>query len=208
MNELHWIGLLVGMRHALDADHVAAVASLVSVDKGLTKKQALNHGMFWGIGHSITLILVASVVIIMGQSLPATWSLWLETAVGVMLVFLGISIFYRFRSLPSNKHSSKQVSDGGVVKGRALAVGSMHGLAGSSVLMIILMESMPDLMSRILYLILFSVGSIIGMVIVSGLISLPLVKAQMNVHLRQWLYSLIAVVTLFIGVEIIISNMF
>lgn len=86
-------GLLLGMRHALEADHVAAVATLVGRTQG--SADALRHGLAWGLGHTITLTLFGSVVLWMDGVIPTDLARWLELLVGVMLVGLGLDVLRR-----------------------------------------------------------------------------------------------------------------
>jgi len=86
-------GLLLGMRHALEADHVAAVATLVSRAEG--GADALRHGLAWGLGHTITLMLFGSMVLWMDGVIPTELARWLELLVGVMLVGLGLDVLRR-----------------------------------------------------------------------------------------------------------------
>ncbi|MGD9297381.1 MAG: hypothetical protein PVG47_08295, partial [Chromatiales bacterium] len=87
------LGFLIGMRHALDADHVAAVASLAARSHSFA--DTIRQGTFWGIGHTITLVLFGSMVIWMDSVMPEQIALWLEYAVGVMLVLLGFDVVRR-----------------------------------------------------------------------------------------------------------------
>ena len=80
------LGLLFGMQHALEADHLAAVATLVARE-GDTRR-AIRQGVFWGLGHALTLLLVGGLVMVVGVVLSERWMRGLETAIGVMLVLL------------------------------------------------------------------------------------------------------------------------
>ena len=93
MTAMLLFGLLLGMRHALEADHVAAVATLVS--RGQSGADALRHGAAWGLGHTITLLLFGSAVLWMDGVVPAELARWLELLVGVMLVGLGLDVLRR-----------------------------------------------------------------------------------------------------------------
>ena len=93
MTAMLLFGLLLGMRHALEADHVAAVATLVS--RGQSGADALRHGVAWGLGHTITLLLFGSAVLWMDGVMPAELARWLELLVGLMLVGLGLDVLRR-----------------------------------------------------------------------------------------------------------------
>src|SRR5688572_5530508 len=87
------MGLLLGMKHATDADHLAAVATLVTRDK--TLGQAVRHGVAWGIGHTIVLSIFAGAVLALGAQIPEPVARWLELLVGIMLLALGIDMIVR-----------------------------------------------------------------------------------------------------------------
>ena len=88
------LGVLIGMQHAMEADHVAAVAS-IAADQNLFRR-AVAHGAVWGFGHTLTLMAVTGTAIIVDASLDAALTEWFEGAVGVMLIGLGLQVFYRF----------------------------------------------------------------------------------------------------------------
>ena len=87
------LGFLIGMRHALEADHVAAVASLATRSRSIG--ETVRHGAVWGIGHTLTLFLFGSLVIWMDGVMPEQLARWLELAVGIMLIILGIDVLRR-----------------------------------------------------------------------------------------------------------------
>ena len=89
-------GFLLGLRHALDPDHLAAVASISATTRGARTR--VLQGAVWGLGHTVTLMIFGGVAILVGGLVPETLSTWLETAVGVMLVLLGIYVIRRIRS--------------------------------------------------------------------------------------------------------------
>ena len=93
MISLLFLGFLIGMRHALEADHVAAIATLASRTNSL--HGALRQGAAWGLGHTLTLFLFGSVVILMDSVMPKAFALKLELAVGCMLVILGLDVMRR-----------------------------------------------------------------------------------------------------------------
>lgn len=189
------LGFLIGMQHALEADHVAAVASLATKVK--STKQAVRQGAIWGLGHTISLIAVGGLVILLGVGLPETVAHWLEFTVGIMLVILGADVIRRLirdrvhfhlhrhgtgpahihahshRGEGNHQSSSHDHSHSKGLSGRVLAVGLMHGLAGSAALMLLVAGTIENPLTGILYICLFGIGSIVGMAALSAVISIP-----------------------------------
>ncbi|MBT4906865.1 MAG: urease accessory protein [Rhodospirillaceae bacterium] len=192
-------GFLLGLRHALDADHLAAVASLVTRSRSMG--ETVRTGIAWGIGHTVTLFLVSGVVIAMGVSFPDRIVGLLEFLVGVMLVLLGGDVLRRLIRERMHVHGHKHAAEkyhihfhshegetdhseshhehqhtNGLPR-RALAVGLMHGLAGSAALLLIAVIDQGSTMGALGYVLLFGLGSMIGMALLSCVIALPLMSA-------------------------------
>lgn len=217
------LGFLIGITHAFEADHLAAVSSLVS---GKTDRNTiLKHGALWGLGHTITLLLVGGVVLLTGNAISEQFSVGLELIVGVMLVGLGGHVLYRLRRDRVHFHRH-QHSDGtrhfhlhshqnqpathdparhkhnhpDHSAKRTLAVGMMHGAAGSAALVLIAAAAMTTPLIGLLYILLFGAGSILGMAGMSVLIALPLTwTARAMTRLNGALQLVIGTVTIGLG---------
>lgn len=199
------VGLLLGVKHALDADHVVAVSTLVSKNKNLLKSSLL--GAAWGLGHTSTLLLVGLFVLFFKLSIPTKVALSIELAVGVILVFLGISVTKEFfldkMHLHSHEHErnphlhlhshtdQKNHSHEHEIKPehKTFLVGMVHGLAGSAALMLLVLTTVSTMYQGLLYILLFGLGSILGMMAISTLISLPFTYTaakfeEMNYRIR------------------------
>lgn len=190
------IGLLLGMKHATEADHLAAVATLATRQSSLV--QTLRQGVAWGIGHTLTLMLFAGAVFAVGQVVSPTLEKALETAVGVMLVVLGVDVLrrlirdrihfhvHRHASANEHVHAHSHRGEGSHADSphrhqhakrwpvRALAVGVMHGLAGSAALVVLSMQGSTSVALDIGYIAVFGIGSIAGMALLSVVIAVPL----------------------------------
>lgn len=153
------LGFALGLRHAMDADHIAAV-STISTGARSTWRAALL-GASWGAGHSISVLLVGGALVILRLPMPARLALALEFLVAIMLVGLGL------RSLMARREQ------GEVPATRPLLIGLVHGLAGSAVLAILLLSSASSAFAATAYLLCFSVGTIAGMAVVTTAITLP-----------------------------------
>ncbi|HVZ59902.1 MAG TPA: hypothetical protein VG892_03865 [Terriglobales bacterium] len=189
------LGFVLGLKHALDPDHMVAVSTIVSEQKSVRRSSLI--GTFWGIGHTASLLAVGIVVILSQRVIPPHIADRMELAVAFMLVFLGIRTLRRFfvgwrfhihthrhggdphshfhvhrpqESLPASQHHFPMR-----LGLRPFLVGMVHGLAGSGALMLLVLGAMPSPFSRLAYIATFGVGSIGGMLAMSALISLPFV---------------------------------
>lgn len=198
MMNLLLLGLFLGLRHALDADHVAAVASLTCKNRSLS--YSIRQGAAWGFGHTITLLVFGSVVIFMDTIMPDYLARRLEIAVGVMLILLGADVLRRvyrgkvhFHShqhengdahFHAHSHAGQLLSRHHHLKHdhqhtdrfplRALMVGLMHGMAGSAAVILLSFEAGTTPLQGMIYILLFGLGSMIGMALLSAIITLPL----------------------------------
>ena len=165
MATILFFGFLIGMRHALEADHVAAVATLASRSSSL--RQSLRLGAIWGLGHSATLFAVGGAVLLADAVVSTEVARWLEGLVGVMLIFLGADVirrmlrdrvhfhFHRHGSVlhfHAHSHRDGRQHDNSAhehehlrgLTGRALVVGLIHGLAGTAALVLLTLEAMES----------------------------------------------------------------
>ena len=155
------LGFVLGLRHALDPDHIAAMATIVSRERSFAR--AALQGGAWGIGHTASLLAAGLAVILIGAPLPASWSRWFELLVAAMLVFLGVlTLLRRHRPLPAKPGTR-----------RPLVVGLVHGLAGSGALTIFLLASIHSPWLALGAIGVFGFGSIGGMMLLSTLLALP-----------------------------------
>jgi len=190
------LAFLIGMSHALEADHVAAVSSMAT--RQTSVKQIMRTGAVWGFGHTLTLMAFAGAAIMLGFTIHDSLAGWLEFTVGVMLVGLGGHIFYRMirdrihfhihkhqASAPhfhAHSHAGEQLEhtrsghehDHAAFPLRALLVGMMHGMAGSAALLVLSASTAPTMSSGFAYVVVFGVGSMLGMVALSVLIAVPI----------------------------------
>lgn len=187
------LGFLLGLTHALDADHVAAVGTLVSETAGLRRSSLL--GASWGLGHSASLLAAGLLVLGLRVAIPPRFSAVAEFAVGLMLVGLGARAIWsvlRERCLHWHLHDHGGVRhlhlhDHGPaghdhvhpfpLQRRPFLIGCLHGLAGSGPLTLFVLGTLPSPLAGLAYLALFSLGSIAGMSLLSGLLSLPMAYA-------------------------------
>lgn len=208
------LGLLLGIRHALDIDHVVAVTTIVSRSRH-TLRSALA-GVTWGVGHSIVLLAAGFAVLVLRLTIPDRLALFVEFAVGVMLVVLGVPLLWRLRKVHTHVHRhegevhlhphSHADSRGHehIHLRKPLLVGMIHGLAGSGALTLLALGAMPSILQGLLFLLLFGVGSILGMMVFGGLISLPFkLTAGFSLRLNLWFQGVAGLVSVALGLLII-----
>jgi hypothetical protein len=174
------LGFLLGMRHATDSDHVVAVTTLISRERRVGAAALL--GALWGLGHTATLMAVGLPVVLFGLVIPERLGLSLEFSVALMLMLLGVWNLAEFlRHLHAKKaHDHALVIEAGAEpfgKRRALrsvAVGVVHGLAGSAAVALLVLTQVNSVSWAAFYLALFGAGTIAGMAAVTVTLALPL----------------------------------
>jgi hypothetical protein len=187
------LGFVLGLKHAVEVDHLAAVSTLVSERKSLLSSMLV--GGLWGVGHTISLFIAGILVIVLHVKISARTALFLEFCVGLMLVALGVNalgklargghLHFHVHQHGGRAHVHPHIHDGkpetdahthhGFSPGmRPLLVGMIHGLAGSAALMLLVLSTISSPLIGFAYIIVFGVGSIGGMMLMSALVSLPL----------------------------------
>jgi nitrile hydratase accessory protein len=177
------LGTLLGMRHALEPDHLAAMSVLLTGERSIRKAAWL--GVYWGIGHTLTLLAVGTLLVVLRAEMPAMASDFLAFAVALMLVGFGFRAIYLSATpvpaTPTHSHGHGATSGSASIgpwtlARRPLLVGAAHGLAGSGALTALVMATIPSMGARLSYLALFGVGSTLGMAALSGLLGWPIAR--------------------------------
>ncbi|MFQ5931924.1 MAG: urease accessory protein UreH [Nitrospiraceae bacterium] len=184
------LGFLLGARHALDADHLVAVSTILC--RYPDPRAPGLIGFCWGFGHTVVLLMVGCAVMALNVTIPEPLALALEFGVGVLLVVLGASLAYTiFRErwhLHAHQHGAEmhlhlhshrfqpQHAHGHWIQYslQPALVGMVHGLAGSAALMLMVLSTVRTLWEGAAYILMFGLGSILGMMVLGVLISLPL----------------------------------
>lgn len=165
------LGLALGVRHSLEPDHLAAVGTFVSRTEH--PRRAAAVGTLWGVGHSAALLVLGAIVLAVRGSMPGWIDCALELLVGVMLVLLGARTMLVARSerraIHGNDHASAGLGP--------FAVGLGHGVAGTGAAVLLATATMPDPQLGVLFLGLFAAGSIAGMALLAGIVSVPMRRA-------------------------------
>jgi high-affinity nickel-transport protein len=183
------LGLFLGMRHATDADHVVAVATIVSRHRSV--KAAGVIGAAWGLGHTLTIVVVGGAIIALGWTVPARVELSMELAVGAMLVALGLVNLRGARhGHPSAAHPHLPDATALVRLDRRLGpvplyqllrplvVGVVHGLAGSAAAALLVLTVIQEPRWALAYLAVFGAGTIAGMMLITMALALPLAAVE------------------------------
>jgi sulfite exporter TauE/SafE len=185
------LGFLLGLRHALDADHVAAVSTFVTQDRSVLR--SCLRGTFWGLGHTTALLGAGVAVVAFKLQISPALERGLEQVVAIVLVGLGAHVVVRTLSVVSlhrhehshggPPHRHLHVHLGDVDEHRhlhlwrgapqPLLMGLLHGLAGSGALVLLVLTTMPSPAAAVVYILVFGVGSTAGMLLLSGLIGVP-----------------------------------
>ena len=188
------LGSLLGMRHALEPDHLAAVSTLVTHERSSYKAALL--GACWGLGHTFSLLIVGAALVLLRAEMPPRVADLFEFFVAIMLVGLGVRAMLQAarqgNSGPARVHQHGQLTHAHgaaaphvhigtwTLARRPLLVGAVHGLAGSGALTALVLANLPSTTARLAYMGLFGLGSTAGMAVLSGLLGWPLARAGSN----------------------------
>jgi high-affinity nickel-transport protein len=170
------LGFVLGVRHATDADHLAAISTIVTERRSVLSSMLV--GAWWGFGHTLALLVAGVGVLLLRYQMTDRMAHGLELCVGLMLVFLGANVLRtvvrRSASHTDDRSSAAPHSHGDVrLEARPLVVGMVHGLAGSAPLLLLTLTVMSSPLAAFSYIAVFGVGSMVGMSIMSLLVSVP-----------------------------------
>jgi high-affinity nickel-transport protein len=194
------LGLILGMRHSTDADHVVAISTIVSKQRSI--RNAAFIGSVWGLGHTITIFIVGALIILFGVEIPPRLGLSMEFSVALMLVLLGIlnlsGIMQKVTSYFTPAISERAIASGPGIQGntrvdrwleqsvgrfglyqclRPLVIGLVHGLAGSAAVALLVLSTIHNPAWATAYLLIFGIGTMIGMMCMTAAIAVPLTFA-------------------------------
>ena len=220
------IGFLLGLRHALDADHLATVAALATRSQSVG--ETIRTGLAWGLGHAATLLTVCILIIFFQIPFPENIAGLLEFFVGLILLWLGSDVILRVLRGRIHVHFHNHVNRGSHIHFhshenesdpkksihnhehhqnmpfRAVLIGTMHGLAGSAALLLLSLSHETSIIQALIYIILFAFGSIIGMGMLSAVIAWPIMaSARRGIDLFKKFNLLIGGITALIGTFVI-----
>ena len=198
------LGFLLGLKHATDADHVVAITTIVAREKSF--RRAAWIGGLWGIGHSLTVLLVGGALVVFRLAMPPRVGLALEFAVALMLILLGFNTLRPGVGVAPHTHEIPRFN--GL---RPLVIGVVHGLAGSAAAALLVLAAIPDTLYALAYLFIFGVGTVAGMTLITALLAVPsvyaagrVVRLQTGIRLAAGVLSL--AFGIFVAREIIVNG--
>ena len=224
------MGLAIGAVHAFEPDHVAAMASRItrknhdgpgstqsSIQK--TTRQTSVMGMFWGAGHASSTLIMGTLVAVFSLSIPNSVFAGMEIIAGLMLVLLGVLLIFD-KNIARNRHTHPHKHADGTVHTHmhnhenrhrhahgSYIIGCIHGFAGGGIVVALLASSLESADMMFYFLVLFGIGSVIGMVATSGIIGIPFMMLPKKRHVQR-LRRIIALVTIMIGIIMIYQMVF
>jgi hypothetical protein len=186
------LGLVLGLKHALDADHLAGVSTMATERRGLFASSLI--GVLWGLGHTLSLVVAGVLVLLFHFQIGEHVGKALELCVGFMLIALGVNSLRKLaRGGKSHMHAPR-------LGARPILVGMVHGLAGSAALTLLVFAAIPSPVLGLLWVAIFGLGSIGGMVIMSTLFSLPAKLTSLHsVRGNVWIRGLAGIVSVCLG---------
>ncbi|TSI05782.1 sulfite exporter TauE/SafE family protein [Lysinibacillus sp. BW-2-10] len=207
------LGFVLGIKHAIEPDHVIAVSTIASQSKKLWRSSL--SGVFWGIGHTATLLIVCLILIFMKGEIPEKWAMSLEFLVGIMLVYLGITTILSLKNihLHQHKHDGEEHKQAHEYEGqhkhnhqlknvsyfKSMLIGLVHGLAGSGAMVLLTMSTANSAWEGAIYILIFGVGTVIGMLFFTTIIGIPFVFSAKKLSLNKILTQIIGVISTVFG---------
>lgn len=186
------IGFVLGIKHALEPDHIIAVSTIASQSKKIWKSSLA--GLFWGIGHTLTLLVFGVILILLKNEIPEAWTMSLEFLVGIMLVYLGITTIFSWKQTKRHDHTGRATYL------KSMLVGIVHGLAGSAAMVLLTLSTIDAAWQGAIYIIIFGVGTCIGMLLFTTILSIPFVTSSSSKKVNLLLIRLTGVVSTLFGI--------
>jgi hypothetical protein len=207
------LGVALGMRHAVEPDHLAAVSTLATEQRNA--RAGLLLGALWGVGHTLSLLLVGGTLAVLEAQMPERVAALLELLVAIVVVALGVRALRT--SLAEGRAGAPSTHRHGAVEHthaaprehlhlcswtfatRPLLVGLLHGLAGSGALTALVLAELPTTASRLGYIALFGAGSVLGMALLTGAAGVPLVRLARSPRLATGLLGVAGALSIIVG---------
>lgn len=174
------LGLVLGVRHSTDADHVVAVSTIVARERSVP--QGTLIGALWGLGHTVTIVAVGAAIILFKVVIPPRLGLSMELAVAAMLILLGVlnltGVLGRITHHFTPQHAKPGLGAFHIL--RPLAIGLVHGLAGSAAVALLVLSMIPSPTWAVAYLAVFGFGTVLGMMLMTTAMAIPIALTGRN----------------------------
>lgn len=194
------LAFLLGLRHATEPDHVAAVATLVPEQRNA--RRAMQLGAAWGLGHSLAILACGGALLLFRRSMSDRVSDWLELSVAGLLLVLGTRSILRALRKPVSEREHAHMHQPLRHSGRkSLMIGLLHGTAGSGSLAALVFANMPDLRAGLAYLLFFGAGSLLGMAALAGIAGAPLRVISQRARPQALLFGAAGTLSVAIGIS-------
>ncbi len=210
------ISIVLGLEHALETDHIVAVTTLTSQTQSLGRATFL--AVLWGLGHTVTLFLASLIILLLRITVPEQLGTFFEFSVGLLLIVLGVNVVRTI--LKGTAHSHEHEHDG--VKHthihshdhaadhhqhnwRSFLVGIIHGLAGSTALILLVLSSFHSLIFGLVFILCFGLGSVLGMCLITILIFVPIKLSLQSKRLNQTIQLVAGSVGVLVGLFIVLN---
>ncbi len=195
---------VVGFSHAFEADHLLAVSNIAT--RRHTIWESLKDGIYWGLGHTSTILAIGLLVIVAKVAVAQSTFSYFEAAVGLMLILLGAHRIWK--TWKHEQHHQVHEHEKPHDHHLAYGVGLVHGLAGSGTLVVLVMTELRSSMESVAYLLIFGMGSIAGMLLASGVFSLPFSKKFNNARYVRGAFTLVSsLLCIGLGCKVIWENL-
>lgn len=218
------LGFLLGVKHALDADHIAAMSTIATEHPALRRSCVI--GVCWGLGHTLVLFLAGMAVLLFKLTIPDTWARVFEAGAGMMLIALGLSVAVTLWK--ERLHIHAHAHDDGEdhlhlhshrrgtqhahlhrfrLEYKSLAIGMVHGLAGSAAVLLLVLSTVSSLWHGLLYILVFGIGSILGMGILAAALSVPFaLTARSMAGTHQAIKALAGLLSVALGTDLLLET--
>ena len=213
---LLFLALMLGLVHAFEADHIAAVTTIASRSKSI--RQSSLAGMFWGMGHTASLFAVGTVLLALKLTIPGSFSVSLEYLVGIMLIVLGLDTIRRVRKHKLHIHThahgehehihvhAHAESPSHAHAHTSFLVGIFHGLAGSGALVLLAISSSGTFFAGASFIVFFGIGSIFGMALLGAGVGLMIRYARKFERVHTLMQVGTGLLSIVIGALLVYEN--
>ena len=206
MTALLILGLIIGIRHALEPDHLAVILALSAQSKPMSA--TAKQGAMWGLGHTITLLIFSMMLIVLQIKIDNSVFILFEVAAGFIIILMGFDVLNKTKNIYCGRRDEKksiadiESQNKNKLSLRAFGIGLLHGAAGSGVIIALITTTFDSIYSKFTYIALFSIVLIISMSLLSMLMSVPLYRG-VKYFPSQYLKTAAGIIAILIGIKVL-----